>query len=287
MQLSQQEIDRAVEEALREDVGTGDATTLSVIPRETQAVAEMCAREEMILCGMDFLVTTFQQVDTALDVTLLHRDGEALESGACLARIKGPAGSILTAERTSLNFVQHLSGIASITRRFVDRVAGTRARILDTRKTRPGWRRFEKYAVTCGGAANHRIGLFDQVMIKDNHLATLGNNHTETIPAAIRKSRSMFPHLRVEVEADTLEQAEVAMAAGADIVLLDNLPPETMQRAVEVNQGRCMLEASGGINLETVRQIAETGVDFISVGALTHSAPAADISLDFQLPNIQ
>jgi nicotinate-nucleotide pyrophosphorylase (carboxylating) len=196
--------------------------------------------------------------------------------------IQGQARAILTAERVALNFVQRLSGVATLTARFVEAVAGTGAQILDTRKTTPGWRRLEKYAVQCGGGVNHRIGLFDRILIKDNHLAALRNEPPNAIEAAVRRARAQFPQLAVEVEADTLEQAGQACQAGADVILLDNMSNQDLRTAVRLIDGRAKTEASGGVNLATVRSIAETGVNFISVGALTHSAPAADIALDFQ-----
>jgi nicotinate-nucleotide pyrophosphorylase (carboxylating) len=284
VQLVEQEIQLAVQKALEEDVGTGDATTLAVIPDGAMAIAEMRAREELVLCGMDFVRITFEQVDEHLSIRLLRKDGDVLEAGDCLAQIEGSAAAILTAERTALNFIQRLSGVATLTRRYLDRIVGTKVKLLDTRKTTPGWRHFEKYGVACGGATNHRVGLYDMIMIKDNHLATLGSDPTKSIPEAIRRAKTMYPKLKVEVEADTLEQAFIAMDAGADIILLDNMSPDKLKQAVEANKGRCQLEASGGIHLETIQKVAESGVDFISVGAVTHSAPAVDIALDFQLP---
>ncbi|MDC0325208.1 carboxylating nicotinate-nucleotide diphosphorylase [bacterium] len=286
MQISDQEIQRAVQQALVEDVGSGDATTASVIPSESFAVAEMRAREDLTLSGIDFARITFELVDEELEVTVPHSDGQRIETGDCLLRIQGHAAAILTAERTALNFIQRLSGVATFTQKYVDHIAHTNAKVLDTRKTTPGWRHFEKYAVACGGGTNHRLGLFDQIMIKDNHLATLGPDFAQTIPLALKKARAMYPALKIEIEADTLEQASIAMDAGADIILLDNMPPETLAKAVEANNGRCLLEASGGVTLDAIAKIAETGVDFISVGALTHSAPAVDIALDFQLPTL-
>jgi len=287
VQLVEQEIRLAVQRALEEDVGTGDATTQSVIPDGATAIAHMRAREELVVCGVEFVRITCEQVDEDLVLNFTHTDGDMLEPGDCIGRIEGNAASILTAERTALNFIQRLSGIASLTQRYMERIAGTNAKVLDTRKTTPGWRHFEKYAVACGGATNHRIGLFDQVMIKDNHLATLGPDPAKTIPLAIQKAKALYPKLKIEVEADTLEQAYIAMDSGADILLLDNMSPEKLKQAVNKNKGRCLLEASGGIHLESIRQVAESGVDFISVGALTHSAPAVDIALDFQLPPLE
>jgi nicotinate-nucleotide pyrophosphorylase (carboxylating) len=192
------------------------------------------------------------------------------------------ARAILSAERVALNFVQRLSGVATLTAQFVDAIKDTPAQILDTRKTTPGWRRFEKYAVTCGGGRNHRLGLFDMVLIKDNHLAALRDAQPNAIAAAVRRAREKFPQLKIEVEADTLEQAEQAAAAGADIILLDNMNPVQLRLAVQKVKGRAKTEASGGVNLAGVQTIAKTGVDFISIGALTHSARAADMGLDFE-----
>ena len=284
MQIGDQTIQKAVEQAIEEDVGSGDATTASVIPMDAEAIAEMRARTNLTLCGLDFARATFKQIDERIEMTSTYNDGERMERGDCLLRIKGPAAAILTAERTALNFVQRLSGIATVTQQFVDRISHTKAKLLDTRKTTPGWRVFEKYAVACGGGTNHRFGLFDQIMIKDNHLATLGLKHDQTIPMALEKARAMYPSLKIEIEADTLEQAAIAMDAGADIILLDNMPPSLLAKAVEINQGRCLLEASGGVTLSVVTPIAETGVDYVSVGSITHSASAVDIALDFQLP---
>jgi nicotinate-nucleotide pyrophosphorylase (carboxylating) len=199
-----------------------------------------------------------------------------------LLQISGPARSLLSAERVALNFLQRLSGVATLTAQFVETIKGTQATILDTRKTTPGWRRFEKYAVTCGGGQNHRFGLFDMVLIKDNHLAALKNASPSPIAAAVKSARAKYPNLKVEVEADTLEQVEQAIVARADMVLLDNMNLEQLRAAVAKCRGHAKTEASGGVNLASVRGIAETGVDFISVGALTHSARAVDIGLDFE-----
>ncbi len=286
MQISGSDIQKAVQQALEEDVGTGDATTASIIPHDAVAVAEMRAREDLTLCGLEFARVAFEQVDEELEIDLLNKDGDRLETGDCFLRLKGRASAILTAERTALNFIQRLSGVATCTHQYVDRISHTKVKLLDTRKTTPGWRSFEKYAVSCGGGTNHRFGLFDQIMVKDNHLATLGANHSQTIPLAIKKARNMYPSLKIEIEADTLDQAEIAMDAGADMILLDNMPPSTLAKAVEINRGRCLLEASGGVTLGVIEKIAETGVDFISVGGITHSARAVDIALDFQLPQL-
>lgn len=281
-QLGAEEIAKAVEAALAEDVGSGDATTISTVPEEAQAIAAMVAREPLVVAGLPLAQETFRQVGGKIRFRDTAPEGTHLEAKASLMEIEGPARTLLTAERVALNFVQRLSGVATLTRRFVEAVSGTKARILDTRKTTPGWRRFEKYAVACGGGQNHRFGLFDLVLIKDNHLAALRDAKPNPIEAAVRRAREQFPSLQVEVEADRLDQVEQALSAGADIILLDNMSVEDLRQAVSMSKGRAKLEASGGVNLETVRGIAETGVDYISVGALTHSARAVDIALDFK-----
>lgn len=279
--LTPNEISQAVANALAEDVGPGDVTTLSVVPAEAMASAHLVARSALTVAGLAFAEEAFRQLSRDAQLSVRVPDGERAGTGASLARIEGPARALLTAERVALNFVQRLSGVATLTARYVEAVRGTGARILDTRKTTPGWRRFEKYAVACGGGTNHRIGLYDLVLIKDNHLAALRQASPNAIAAAVQRARHACPSLRVEVEADTLEQVDQAAAAGADIILLDNMPPSVLREAVRRVGGRAQTEASGGVNLDTVRAIAETGVNFISVGALTHSAPAVDIALDF------
>ena len=273
MTLDSEEVRRAVRLALAEDIGAGDVTSEATIPADARATAFMAARQPLVLAGIEFAETAFEGSKTTRHLN----DGSFASKGDKLLTIDGNARSILAAERVALNFVQRLSGVATLTRQFVDAVRGTPAKILDTRKTTPGWRKFEKYAVKCGGGENHRFGLFDMVLIKDNHLAAVGGN----IAAAVQAARKKFPSLRIEVEADTLEQAAKAAEAGADIILLDNMSPDQLRAAVKLIARRCKTEASGGVNLATVRQIAETGVDYISIGALTHSAPAVDIGLDF------
>ena len=280
-QLDSQQVEQAVRTALAEDVGTGDATTLALVPAELQSEAVMAAREPLTVCGLAFAVEAYRQLDPTTQVTLCCKDGDTLAKGDPLLKVKGPSRALLTAERVSLNFLQRLSGVATIARRFVDEVAGTKAKILDTRKTLPGWRMFEKYAVASGGATNHRIGLYDMILIKDNHLVALRDAQPNAVAAAVARARAAYPQLKVEVEADNLTQVAQAVEAGADIILLDNMTNEMMREAVRSVQGRALLEASGGVNLKTVRGKAETGVDFISVGALTHSAPSVDIGLDF------
>ena len=280
--LRAQEILAVVRSALAEDIGSGDVTTLVTVPASARIVAVLRAREPLVVAGLNFAQAAFRHLSSPVKIQRLARDGQRVKAGASLLRISGPARAMLSAERVALNFVQRLSGVATLTAQFVDAVQGTRARILDTRKTTPGWRRFEKYAVTCGGGRNHRFGLYDLVLIKDNHLAALRDAKPNAIAAAVRRARAKHPRLQVEVEADTLKQVEQAVAAGADIILLDNMNPKQLRKAVKLIAGRAETEASGGVNLRTVSAIAKTGVDFISVGALTHSARAVDIGLDFE-----
>jgi nicotinate-nucleotide pyrophosphorylase (carboxylating) len=280
--LTAEEIRPPVRAALAEDIGTGDATTIALVPESTRVTAAMIAREPLVAAGLGLAEAAFRELAPAAQIARLANDGERITAGKPLLTISGPARGILSAERVALNFVQRLSGVATLTAQFVDAIKGTRAEILDTRKTTPGWRRFEKYAVTCGGGRNHRIGLYDMILIKDNHLVALKNESPNAIAAAVDRARRQYPQLKVEVEADTLEQVDQALAAGADLVLLDNMNPIQLRLAVQKCKGRAQTEASGGINLAGVRAIAETGVDFISIGALTHSARAMDIGLDFE-----
>ena len=282
MELSASEIRRAVQAALAEDIGEGDVTTLATVPEAAMARAVMRAREPLIVAGLDFAEAAFRELSAAINFERLARDGRRVKGDDILLKISGPARAILGAERVALNFVQRLSGIATLTAQFVDAIKDTPAQILDTRKTTPGWRRFEKYAVACGGGRNHRSGLFDLVLIKDNHLVALRNESPNAIAAAVRRAREKYPQLKIEVEADTLDQAGQAADAGADIILLDNMNPVQLRLAVQKVKGRAKTEASGGVNFGNVQTIAKTGVDFISVGALTHSARAVDIGLDFE-----
>jgi nicotinate-nucleotide pyrophosphorylase (carboxylating) len=280
--LSSDEIRRAAQAALAEDIGSGDATTLAVVPEEATVTALMVAREPMVLAGLALAEAAFLQLCPRANLQRAASDGERVPAGFALLKIlNAPARAVLSAERVALNFAQRLSGVATLTAQYVEAVSTTRARILDTRKTTPGWRRLEKYAVVCGGGMNHRFGLYDRILIKDNHLAALRHEPSGAIEAAVRRARARYPQLAVEVEAETLEQVEQGMRAGADDILLDNMPLERLRAAVRLVNGRVKTEASGGVNLSTVRAIAETGVDFISVGALTHSARAMDIALDF------
>jgi nicotinate-nucleotide pyrophosphorylase (carboxylating) len=279
--LTAEEIDHAVRSALDEDVGSGDVTTLATVPAEAKACAVMRAREPMVVAGLAFAARAFQTLSSSLLLTMEAEDGARLAADRPLMNIRGPARAILGAERVALNFVQRLSGVATLTAQYVDAIKGTHVKILDTRKTTPGWRRFEKYAVACGGGQNHRMGLHDMILIKDNHLAALRRESPNAISAAVSRARAQYPQLRVEVEADSLEQVEQAVAAGADMVLLDNMNLVQLRLAVQKCKGRAQTEASGGVTLASVRAIADSGVDFISAGALTHSARAVDIGLDF------
>ncbi|MDP4625580.1 MAG: carboxylating nicotinate-nucleotide diphosphorylase [Akkermansiaceae bacterium] len=268
--------------ALEEDIGEGDVTSDYFIPEERMAEAFLKVRNDGVVSGVELAKAVFLEVDPNLDVQIMVEDGSRVGEGAMLMRVSGKARSILTAERTALNFLQRLSGVATMTSRYVALVKHTQAKILDTRKTTPGYRALEKKAVADGGGTNHRMGLFDRAMVKDNHLAAEGG--IAVLQEAIRKVKSDKPHVQVELEADRLEQVRDFLALdGVDYILLDNMSLDQLREAVEMRgeKNRVRLEASGGVNLETVKEISETGVDFISVGALTHSAPSLDIGLDF------
>lgn len=276
------ELRRWVQSALDEDIGSGDVTTLATVPEAATSIAVMAAREPLVLAGAALAEAAFRQLSDRIRVQRLAQDGQSVTAAAPLLRVQGPARAILSAERVGLNFVQRLSGVATLTAQFVAAVSGTPAQILDTRKTTPGWRRLEKYAVCCGGGHNHRFGLFDMVLIKDNHLAALSGAKPNPIAAAVAQARRLYPQLKVEVEADTLAQVEQAVAAKADIILCDNMTVEQLRAAIALVNHRAKTEASGGVNLKSIRAIAETGVDYISIGALTHSARSVDIGLDFE-----
>ena len=268
--------------ALAEDIGDGDVTTSYFIPEDRQARAFVAARKDGVVSGVGIAARVFSKVDPSLEVEILIPDGSRVSNGALLMRVEGKARSILTAERTALNFLQRLSGVATLTAKHADVVKGTSARILDTRKTTPGYRLLEKQAVLHGGGTNHRLGLYDRAMVKDNHLVAEGG--ADAIQAAITRLKAEKPGVEVELEADNLKQVRAFLdMEGVDHILLDNMSLDDMREAVEArgNRSTPMLEASGGVSLETLRGIAETGVDFISVGALTHSAPALDCGLDF------
>jgi nicotinate-nucleotide pyrophosphorylase (carboxylating) len=282
VELTQIEIRRAVRAALREDIGDGDVTTLATVPAKAQSVALMNAREPLVVAGLQFAEAAFRILSPKIKLERFVEDGARVQAGVRMLRIAGPSRALLSAERVALNFVQRLSGVATATAQFAEAIAGSRAKILDTRKTTPGWRRFEKYAVACGGGRNHRLGLHDMVLIKDNHLVALRAEKPNAIAAAVTRARQHYPKLKLEVEADNLEQVSQAAEAGADFILLDNMAPARLRLAVDLVAGRAQTEASGGVNLKTVAAIAASGVDFISVGAITHSARAVDIGLDFE-----
>ena len=275
--------DTLIDLALAEDIGGGDVTSRYFIPEERRACAFVAVRKDGVVSGVELAARVFAKVDPTLDVEILIADGSRVGAGAMLIRVEGSARSILTAERTALNFLQRLSGVATLTALYVEQVKGTRTRILDTRKTTPGYRLLEKKAVLDGGGTNHRLGLYDRAMVKDNHLVAEGG--TEAIQAAILRLKSDKPDVEVELEADNLEQVKSFLALdGVDYILLDNMSLAELREAVALRgeRGKPQLEASGGVTLATLREIAATGVDFISVGALTHSAPALDIGLDFE-----
>ncbi len=268
-------VSRLIDVALAEDLGSGDVTSGSVIPADLRFSGVMAAREPMVVAGLPFAAEVFRRVVPEAAFTAKASDGDKVAAGTVLAELAGPAQGLLTAERTALNLLQHLSGIATLTRRYVDLIAGTGAVLLDTRKTIPGLRQAAKYATRMGGARNHRMGLYDGVLIKDNHIAVCGS-----LAEAVSRAKTAATG-NIEVECDTLDQVVEAVTAGADIILLDNMSPDLLRRAVGLIGGKARAEASGGITFETIRAIAETGVDFISVGRLTQSAAAVDIGLDW------
>ena len=266
-----------VQRVLAEDLGKGgDVTSASTIAEEARFSAEMNARQEMVVAGVDIAAAFFRSLDPRVQIELLAADGDRVERGAALMRLTGSARAMLTAERSALNTLQHLSGIATLTRHYVEAIAGTGAILIDTRKTIPGLRILEKFATRMGGAQNHRMRLDDGVLIKDNHVAVCGG-----VAEAVRSAKSAQTGLQVQVEVDRIDQIEPALEAGADRLLLDNMDPAMLRHAVSQVAGRVPLEASGGVTLETIRFLAETGVNFISVGRITQSAPAVDIGLDY------
>ncbi len=270
----EREIARLVAEALAEDVGSGDATTASTLPENASCAATILSRKPGVISGLAVGEAVYAACEGELQTTRRVVDGDSVEAGAALLAINGAARAILVGERVALNFLGHMSGIATLTRAYVDAVRGTKATILDTRKTTPGLRQLEKYAVLCGGGTNHRMGLYDAILIKDNHLLLSGS-----IADAVARARTVSD-LEITVEVENTEELEQALAAGADRILLDNMSPAELRDAVALAGGRVPLEASGGINLDTAAEIAAAGVDFLSVGSLTHSAPALDVSLD-------
>jgi nicotinate-nucleotide pyrophosphorylase (carboxylating) len=277
--LKQDALSAAVRSALQEDGAFNDITTIATVVSDRRARATLVARENGVICGIPLALETFRILDAKASIRVEHEDGSALRAGEPLLFVTGHVRGLLSAERVALNYLQRLSGIASLTAKYVEAVKGTDAKILDTRKTTPGWRALEKYAVRAGGGTNHRMDLSTGVLIKDNHLAALDGD----VGKAVMRARDLAPPgVRIEVECDRVEQVDEAVTAGADIVLLDNMSTELLAECVKLVRGRAILEASGGVRLETVRAIAETGVDWISVGALTHSARALDLALDFE-----
>jgi nicotinate-nucleotide pyrophosphorylase (carboxylating) len=264
--------------ALEEDAGLGDVTSRAIFPPKHRSRAIIDAKQDVVICGLELAAAVFARVDAALKVKLLVQDGAVVKRGAAVLRVEGPTGSLLTAERTALNFLQRLTGIATLAREFADAVKGTGVRVVDTRKTTPGFRALEKYAVRCGGCFNYRSSLGEHVLIKDNHIAAAGS-----LTKAVQLCRAAAPHLaKIEVEAKTLAEVREACRAGAEVILLDNMSPAQVVEAVKIIAGRAVVEISGGVKLATIRDYALPGVNVISIGALTHSAPAADLSLDLQ-----
>ena len=273
------QVEQIITLALNEDIGTGDITPLSTISEDKTATGRFVAKEDMIICGIDLAKHIFGRVDPSIEMKANFKDGDAVKKGDVIAVVSGNAQNVLTGERTALNFMQRLTGIATRTHASVAEVAGTNAKITDTRKTTPGLRVLEKYAVRVGGGTNHRFNLADGVLIKDNHIAVSGG-----IKNAVKNARAVIPHtLKIEVEVETKEQLAEALDAGADIIMLDNMSNDLMRECVGIVAGRALVEASGNMGEKSLREVAETGVDIISIGALTHTVKAADISLKFQI----
>lgn len=277
--LKVEELDRIVRTALQEDGAFNDLTTMATVVSDRRSRATLVARAKGVVCGVPLALNAFRLLDAKVSIRVEHEDGACVTAGEPVLFVTGHARGLLSAERVALNYMQRLSGIASLTARYVEAVKGTAAKILDTRKTTPGWRLLEKYAVRAGGGTNHRMDLSSGVLIKDNHLAAVDGD----VGKAVTRAREMAPKgIKVEVECDRIEQVARAIDAGADIVMLDNMSTTVLAECVALAKGRAILEASGGVTLNTVRAIAETGVDWISVGALTHSAPAMDLAVDFE-----
>ncbi len=277
--LNNPQVEQIITLALNEDIGTGDITTLSTIPADKTATGRFVAKEDMILCGVALAEHIFKRVDPSIRLEANFNDGDAVKKGDVIAVVSGNAQNVLTGERTALNFMQRLTGIATRTHASVAEIAGTKAKITDTRKTTPGLRVLEKYAVRVGGGTNHRFNLADGVLIKDNHIAVSGG-----IKNAVKNARAVIPHtLKIEVEVETKEQLSEALDAGADIIMLDNMSNDLMRECVGIIAGRALVEASGNMGEKSLREVAETGVDIISIGALTHTVKAADISLKFKI----
>lgn len=280
--LTPDELHEQVRRALAEDLGWGDVTTRGLLAPTVQARGAIAFREDGIVSGLPVAAAVYALLDSSVRWEATIADGDSVAAGTLVAQVSGPAASLLSGERLALNYLQRLSGIATLTARYVQALQGTRAQLVDTRKTTPGLRGLEKYAVRCGGGSNHRHGLSDGVLVKDNHIAILQREGL-TLTAIVARSRAAAPHsLRIEVEVDRMDQIEDVLAGGADVILLDNMPPPVLAEAVRQVAGRAITEASGGITLANIRACAESGVDLISVGALTHSARALDIGLDFE-----
>jgi nicotinate-nucleotide pyrophosphorylase (carboxylating) len=280
--LPREKVDPIIEAALNEDTGRGDITSEALIPCDLQGRAYMLIKEAGVVAGLEVVEKTFHKVDPSLQIQVMMRDGDRVKPGDVIMRVSGNLRSLLKAERVALNFIQRLSGIASTTARYVERVKDLGVDIADTRKTTPGLRILEKYAVRMGGGRNHRLDLSDAVLIKDNHFAALRSQGMEYLEIINRARQNVPPDIKVEAEATTVQEAGEAAEAGADIIMLDNMNNDEMVRAVDLIDGRAEVEASGGFNLDTIRAAAETGVDYISVGALTHSYKSLDISLEIE-----
>lgn len=279
--IDKKRLETLIDMAIEEDLGGScDTTTVAVIDPDLKAKGLFIAKEDCVCAGLEVAEMVFKKLSPSVRWTPLVKDGDFCKNKSVLAEVEGPAHALLTGERTALNFLQRLCGVATTSKRYADAAAGTNTIILDTRKTTPGWRNIEKYAVAVGGSSNHRIGLFDRIMIKDNHREMAGLEGLGGIIRSVKKAREKFPALEIEVEADTLDEVREALDAGADYILLDNMTNEQMAEAVKMNAGKAKLEASGGITLARIPSIAALGVDFISSGALTHSVKSTDISLD-------
>jgi nicotinate-nucleotide pyrophosphorylase (carboxylating) len=272
--VNRDHIQKLIQDALAEDLGPGDITTDAIISETSTSSAVMLAKQELVLAGLDICREVFHALDPKIQFSPLAKDGDRIQAGTELAKLSGSTRALLKAERTALNLLQHMSGIATLTAKYVEQVKGLKAEVLDTRKTLPGLRELEKYAVQMGGGRNHRMGLYDMILIKDNHIKAAGS-----LAKAVERAREKAGKLKIEVETRNLDEVREALAAHADIIMLDNMPLDLMREAVKLIAGRAVTEASGNVTLDTIRAIAETGVDLISSGSLTHSAPAADISM--------
>lgn len=268
-------IEKLIDRALEEDIGPADITTESLVPSDSQGSGEIVAKESSVLAGLDIARRVFERLDPDISWQPRYRDGAVLTNGTSIVKMVGKLGPLLSAERVALNFLQHLSGIATLTRSYADKLGSSHVRLVDTRKTTPGWRVLEKYAVRVGGANNHRMGLYDGVLIKDNHIAACGG-----IKTAVARIRQRISHLmKIEIEVTTLDEVREALAIGVDIIMLDNMPPSKIREAVRLIDKRALVEISGGVTESTLEELSLTGVDIISVGALTHSAPCVDLSM--------